>query len=291
MKPRNRVFADANADFDSARYVLYGAPWDSTQCFRSGSRRAPEAMREASYNYETWLDAYRVDLAEVPVCDLGDLSPEEGEEPLFSDLQSTQQEIVGAGKIPILLGGEHSVSGPAARAMPKGVHAVVLDAHLDFRRDYQGTPNSHACTVRRITEHLGVERATVVGVRSGAREEYEDARRQRLAFLPAEECRDAEGLRRALDARTGDSPVYLSIDMDVFDPAYAPGVGNPEPFGLAPGLVRALVVHLAPRLAGLDITEVTPDHDQGVTALLGAKLVREFLGARESLPPAPPRKR
>ncbi|MEE9592355.1 MAG: arginase family protein, partial [Thermoplasmata archaeon] len=154
---------------------------------------------------------------------------------------------------------------------------VVVDAHMDFRDTYLDDPHSHACVTRRVADHLGSDQVVVLGLRSASKEEKEAADRLGLRTVPASRIRDegVEAARTALE----DLPdrVYLSLDMDAIDPAYAPAVGNPEPFGLTPSDVQGVIRALGERMVGFDLTEVSPPYDHGETAALGARLVREVL--------------
>jgi agmatinase len=186
---------------------------------------------------------------------------------------------VRGGKIPVTLGGEHSLAPACVGAFPQDIGVIGIDAHLDFRDEYLGDKYSHACSARRIADHVGVQNVVYVGVRSYSREEREDLQRLGLEFVGADEVRRdgiAMALERAVNA-IGRERLYLTIDMDGIDPAYAPAVGNPEPFGLTPWDVKAVIDQLGDRLVGMDVNEVAPQYDQGETAVLAARLVREAL--------------
>jgi agmatinase len=158
---------------------------------------------------------------------------------------------------------------------------LVLDAHLDLREEYGCTRYSHACASRRILEKEGVRAYASIGIRSGCKEEYSFARESEVSYFTAREVRD-KGIDQVLDralARLGKRPLYLSIDLDALDPAYAPAVGNPEPFGLTSWDLKRVIERVAPLAVGLDINELTPAYDRGETALLAARLAREFVAA------------
>src|SRR5207245_1689157 len=169
-------------------------------------------------------------------------------------------DVVRAGKIPIVVGGEHSLAPAVVRAFPKDIGVIGIDAHLDFRDQYLEDRWSHACSARRIADHVGVEHVVYMGVRSYSAEEREDLERLGLTYVSAYDIHD-RGIRaateRALKSVNRDK-IYLTIDMDGVDPAYAPAVGNPEPFGLAPLQVKNVIARLAPDLVGMDLNEVSP---------------------------------
>ena len=270
-------FADAVATYDAARIVLFGVPYDRTCSFRGGSRFAPRAIREASYNFETFMMDHQRDLADVPVADLGDTAAYGPSADMVGGVTKMASDIVGAGKIPIVIGGEHSLAPAVVRAFPKDIGVIGIDAHLDFRDSYLNDPWSHACSARRIADHVGVEHVVYIGVRSYSREEREDLERLGLTYVSVYDVHErgiAAAVDRALKAVHRDQ-IYLTIDIDGVDPAFAPAVGNPEPFGLTPLQVKKLIGMLAPHLVGMDLNEVSPAWDGGQTALLGARLIRE----------------
>lgn len=276
-------FADAVSDLNASRYVIVGIPYDRTGSHREGTGQAPQCIRKESYNFETYLYDLDIDLTDVPIHDMGDLSPLQNEGEASNSISQTIRKILGAGKIPIILGGEHSIT-PFVIPEFGDISILVFDAHLDFRDEYEGDRNSHACSTRRISEIVGPERVLAVGVRSMCREELAHAGTAELKFVTADEVRERpfEDIIKTIDKKLA-GKVYVSLDMDAIDPAHAPGVGTPEPFGLTPIFVRDVIRHLAPRIVGLDIVEVCPPFDNGNTASLAAKLLRDFIGAREKI--------
>lgn len=276
------IFADANSDYKNARYVICGVPFDGTSCFRKGSRLAPHEMRAASYNFETYSSLFDINLNDVDIHDAGNLEVAEHIDETLSMISVHADKYVKDGKIVAMLGGEHSLTLPFAHACKKkhpDLGFIVLDAHLDLREEYEGEKNSHACISRRIIE--GVTRKYVsIGTRSGAHEEYEYARENRIKVFSAEDVFSV-GIEKTMQEIRDyiKGPVYLSIDMDAIDPAYAPALGTPEPYGLTPRDVREVISCLAPYIVGFDVVEIAPAYDSGNTALLGAKLVRDFIAA------------
>ena len=276
-------FADADSGLEEAEYVVVGLPFDGTASFRSGSRDGPDAIRLASFNFESYDSYYGVDLSELAICDLGNM--ELGADPAYA--QETIKEgleLLPERAVAIFLGGEHSITpaiveGLGRRSGALGV--LVLDAHLDLREEYGCTASSHACASRRILEKDVVAGYASIGIRSGSREEFGWAAENNISYFTARQVRE-EGVDAVLDQALRSlqcDRLYLSIDLDVLDPAYAPAVGNPEPFGLSSWDAKRVIERLAPRLAGLDINELTPAYDRGETALLAARLAREFIAA------------
>ena len=272
------LFADADAVFSFSKYVILGVPLDVTGTHRRGTDKAPEAIRQESYNFETYLYDLGIDLDNVPIHDMGDLPIDDH---MRMEVFDAIAKIVGAGKVPIMLGGEHSLTPHAVEAFTD-VSVLVFDAHLDYRDEYEGDKNSHSCATRRIDEVISPEKVLPVGVRSICKEEFLDAKKLGLEYITAEKAKQmgTDGLKEYIDDMMP-GRIYVSIDMDGIDPAFAPGVGTPEPFGLDPIMVRDIIRHLAGRIVGMDIVEVNPSFDHGNTAALAATLIRDFIGAKE----------
>ncbi|NJD77574.1 MAG: agmatinase [Candidatus Methanoperedens sp.] len=275
-------FADANSGYENAQYVICGVPFDGTSCFRKGSRFAPDVMRANSYNFETYNHLYGIDLDDVNIHDAGDLDVAQDINSTLDMISSHAGKFVNDGKIPIMLGGEHSLTLPFARACKKkykDLGFVVLDAHMDMRQEYEGEINSHACISRHVYEDITQKYASI-GIRSGTREEYEYVGEKHIKVFSADDV-FSMGIEKVIgDIRENiRGPIYLSIDMDAIDPAYAPALGTPEPYGLTPRDIRTVISCLAPKVVGFDLVEIAPAYDSGGTALLGARLIRDFIAA------------
>ncbi len=273
------IFADSSPDYESSKYVIVGVLFDATSSFRTGSRWAPDAIRRASYNFETYDYEYDIDITEQQFHDAGNI--EFGNLcDMISEVEAVMLGIFDDGKVPLTLGGEHTITFPCVKALSKSadIGVVMLDAHLDFRNEYLGNKYSHASVSRHISD-LDVL-LVQIGTRSGTKEEYQLAAEKSIIYT-MDEIRK-KGIVQVLNEIEGlldiDS-IYLSIDMDAIDPAFAPGVGNPEPYGLTPLEVRTALRRLSPVTSGFDIVEITPDYDMGMSALLGAKLLRDFIFA------------
>ncbi len=275
-------FADANASYEEADFVIYGVPFDGTSSFRAGARNAPAEMRQASYNFETYIHEYKLDLGDVNICDLGDLEVSSNVNVTLELVQKCSQRIAGDGKIPIMLGGEHSLSYACIKSF-KQTAAVIFDAHFDLRQKYLGVKFNHACVSRHIVKYVGRQNYVAIGIRSGSKEEYRYADKN-LRYYSAEQVASSgiENVMKEVLEYLKLENIYLSIDFDVLDPAFAPAVSTPEPFGLNSRELQRAIKALAPRVVGFDIVEIVPGYDRGETALLGAKLVREFIAARSS---------
>ena len=250
--------------------ILCGAPYDATASFRGGSRFAPEAIRWASDSIETYSPLLDRDLEAVPFTDAGDL-PVEGLEPAAMVKVLRRLTVPG---LPFVLGGEHTITLGAVQALtPRYPDLVVLhwDAHTDLRDEFEGERICHATVMRRLLD--GGCPLVQLGIRAGTREEFEMARRRSLHL--SRDVLPPPPLRDSLAGR----PLYLSVDVDVLDPAVVPGTGNPEPDGSRyADLVAALRTLTSHRVVGLDLVELSPPCDPGgASAIVAASLVREMI--------------
>lgn len=272
-------FMAATDDYQAARAVLFGIGQDFTTSYRPGTRFGPGRIREASYGIEEFSYHQRRDLNDVSFFDLGDVSVVFGHvEESLRRAHIVCRQIVTDGKIPFMMGGEHLVTLPCVQAVYEayGNDLVLLqfDAHADLREEYLGNPLSHAAVMRRCLDFLPAKNLYQFGIRSGTADEYR---------LGAEQCNlypldVLEPLQRVLPDLKG-RPVYITIDIDVMDPAYAPGTGTPEPGGISSReMIEAIGVMSGLQVVGFDVVEVAPglDHTDR-TAVLGAKLIREAL--------------
>ena len=267
-------FADADASYEDARYAVFGVPYDGTTSFRPGARFGPRAIREVSFNFESYDPATGIDFFEVPVTDLGDLAVSRLPEEVARQTADVAEDIVQDGKVPVMLGGEHTATVGAVRAVRPEVY-VVCDAHLDLREELDGTPYSHGCVARRVLE--AVEDVVIIGARSGDREQFEiAAEKTRLYTADAVRERGIGAVLREVREHVAERRIYLSIDADAIDCCLTPGLGTPEPFGMTPLEIREVVRALAPYAAGFDYVEVAP-FDSGQTAAVAAQMVREFI--------------
>ena len=276
--PGRFLAASGIEGYDEAAVVLLGLPMDTTTTFRPGTRFGPSAIREASIGLEEYSPVLDSEIAPGEVCDLGDVSLTFGDvEGSLARIRSVAEGVWHHGKFLVGLGGEHLATLPlvqAAAAACPGLEVVHLDAHTDLREDYMGQRLSHASVMRRVAEEVGPGRLWQFGIRSGTREEFRFARHL---------YGDLKDLPRVL-APLADRPIYLSVDIDVADPAYAPGTGAPEPGGpTALEVLDAVRTVARGRLVAMDVMEVAPALDpSGRTASLAAKLVREAILARKA---------
>ncbi|MEM1711847.1 MAG: agmatinase [Nitrososphaerota archaeon] len=260
---RGPSFVGAGASFEEADYAAFGVPFDATASYRPGSRFGPLSLRVASEYLE--LPAEKM----IRLCDLGDLHPTNSVEVMLRRVGEAVERIEESGRIPVIIGGEHTLTlGSASRLRSMGC-LVILDAHLDMRDEFMDTKINHTTWLRRLLEERRIERVIVAGARAYVDEESSAADEMGIHIITSTEIfLDLRGAMKKLEALTsGLENIYLSIDVDVLDPGYAPGVSNPEPGGIAPIHLYELIKLVAGKgLAALDIVEVNPLFDDGSAA-------------------------
>ena len=280
--PYGLSYAGAESDYGSADAVILGIPYDRTSSFKSGAAEAPFHIRKASYNFEEIHFEHGLDLPALSVFDHGNCESPFFPEDMMEEVKFFMAPAVKDKKFTIAIGGEHSVNIPIMQCFKKGEIALItIDAHLDSRDEYLGTPYSHACVTRRAAEHLGIDNVFCLGIRSISKEEL-----QRDDIVPHITSFDIKNkgidwaVKKALESVRCER-IYLSLDIDGIDPAYAPGTGTPEPFGLDPIEVKKAINIIGGRLAGFDVTEVCPPADpSGITSTLAARFINEVLAVR-----------
>ncbi|MDR1954600.1 MAG: agmatinase [Candidatus Methanoplasma sp.] len=280
--PYGISYAGAESDYDSADVFLLGIPYDRTSSFRSGAREAPFHIRRASYNFEEIHFEHGLDLPRLNIFDQGNCEDPFLPEDMMDEVKFFMAPAIKDNKFTIAIGGEHSVNIPIIQCFEKNdIALITIDAHLDSRDEYLGTRYSHACVTRRAAEHLGIENVFSLGVRSISKEELE--RDDVIPHFTSYEIKE-KGMERAVKKAlesVKNERIYLSLDIDGIDPAFAPGTGTPEPFGLDPVDVKKAIDMIGGRLAGVDVTEVCPPADpSGITSVLASRLINEVLAIR-----------
>jgi agmatinase len=257
--------------------AIFGAPLDLTESFRAGVSGGPAAVRYMSEGLESYSPVLHRDLEDLVVRDLGDLHLSDKDMPhALEAIRDAMALAAGRAKLAIMLGGEHTGSLGGFRGL-KRVHPdaviVQVDAHLDMRPEYEGQVLTHATWLNHVGQEFGFLSVHQVGLRSGSREEWETARTS-TAWSSTE-----LSMPLAVRQRIGRQPVYVSIDIDVLDPAHAPGTGCPEPGGVTFRELMAFVYGLESlRVVALDVMEVSPNLEtSNITAAAAAKLVREAI--------------
>jgi len=270
-----------DCDYATSRFAVLPIPYDATASFLKGAARGPEAIIAASRHLEDFDEELGAEFHHEGIATLAAMEPDvSGPEAMHETIFKRAGKIVRDGKFLFGLGGDHSITSALVRATMqryKRLSVLQLDAHLDLRNTFEGSPFSHACVMRRVLE-LGVEAVVPVGIRSMAKEEHRFVRRKKIDVIAASECYDnGNWMDRAIDA-LGER-VYVTVDIDGFDPSAAPGTGTPEPGGLDWAQVTGLLRRVAAEktIVGADIVEVIPLPGQAVTEYLAARLAYKIM--------------
>ena len=276
-------FTGISSAYDKSRFVFFGVPYDKTSTYRAGSRFAPGALRDVSANMELYSVRSKVDLEQVAVHDWGDVDIVENLVETLDRVKSVCSELLDSKKIPIMAGGEHSVTKAAADALPDDTGLVSFDAHLDLRDEFLGEKLSHATFMRRVSEKIGSDHIMEVGIRAFSRPELDFTRKSGVTMITPQDLREA-GISKTAQRIRGFlsrfSHSYVTVDIDVLDPAFAPGVGNPEPDGLSTDELLTLIdASMEENIVGFDLVEVSPQLDSGQTAAVGVKVIFEAIAA------------
>ena len=264
-------------DFDTSKVVVLPVPYDSTTDWRAGAREGPNAIIDAShfleqYDYELKREVYDVGIHTLP-----QLQPSmEGPQQTVERVYRATGELLDKGKFVVMLGGEHSLTIGTVRAYRERydkLSVLQLDAHADLRDEYEGSKYGHACVMRRVIEVCPIVQA---GIRSLSREEDDFIRERGLhPFYAGDKAIDRDAVVSALS-----DDVYVSVDLDVFDPSVMPAVGTPEPGGLGWHDVLGLLTKVAEqrRIVGFDIVELAPAEGPLACAFLAARLAYRLIG-------------
>ena len=279
-------FSGFSKPLQQARHVVVGVPFDHTSTFRSGSRFGPNAIREASLNIETYSLRSGVDVESIPIHDAGDLHVVDDVSETLRRLRAVTGDILAAGKMPVCIGGEHTITLGAVQSLPSETGVISFDAHGDLRDEYGGGKLSHATVLRRISEEVGTDAVFVCGVRALCKEEVDFIETERIRHLTPWGLREI-GVHKAgevlTDFLTSFKHAYLTVDLDVLDPAFCPGVGNPEFEGLTPSELTYLVSRVAEqRMVAFDVVELCPNYDLGAGSAAAARLIFEVIAAENA---------
>jgi agmatinase len=277
--PAEPRFISCRASSPETRIVLFGIPFEGRVNLRHGADQGPRALRLASDSIETYSPALGRDLEDLAMADLGDCqlgtgSPRE-------QLDRAREDIAGFWRpdlLPFMLGGDHTATVPVievlARAIPD-LRVLQFDAHPDLREEFLGERFNYASAMARVMDVVGPEVVYQVGMRTGAREEFQ---RKAPHLYPAHATHPVEAVRH-LVPELSRYPLYVTIDIDVLDPSEAPGTGSPEPCGLRTGELIEIIRLLEPcRIVGADLVEVAEGFDpSGRTAITASWVLREAL--------------
>ena len=275
------IFMGAKRTPEDCKVGIFGVPYDGTTSFRPGTRFGPSAIREISNNLETFCPQLNLDLEKIQFADFGALEISYGApEPVVKEVNQATKELLALGIKPLILGGEHSISSGAVHAISENkpdLILVQLDAHADLRNEWLGSRHSHACAMRRCLEVLPSKQIFQLAIRSGTYEEFQELRKQNW-LVSHHRGRPATELAKALAPHLG-KPIYITVDVDWFDPSVMPGTGTPEPGGFLwddfAEVIDVLKIH---QLVAADIVELSPLLDpSGISSILAAKITRSLL--------------
>lgn len=275
------VFIKSNPNFDESKVVIYGMPMDWTVSFRPGSRFGPGRIREVSVGLEEYSPYIDRHLDDVNYYDAGDIPLPFGNAQRSLDMiEDFVGQVLEAGKFPLGMGGEHLVSWPVFKAVHKkypDMKIIHIDAHADLREEYEGEPLSHSTPIRKACELIGPENVYSFGIRSGMQEEFQYAKESGMYMAKFEV---AAPLKEVLKKLSG-SNIYVTIDIDVLDPAHAPGTGTAEAGGItSKELLEAItsISYAEVNVVGADLVEVAPIYDPTEqTPIAASKFIREML--------------
>ena len=257
---------------------IFGVPFDSTHSYKPGCRFGPDVIRDAFNNIEIFESDFGVDLETVNIQDLGNIQHTVVATEMLDMVEKTTKELQKNKNQLIILGGEHLLTYGTYMSFPKETGYVVFDAHYDLRDEYADIKLSHAAYLRRIVEKRGSENIIHVGARAFVKEELQFLKEHNIKTITDKQIRDGEGPKLLNKATENFDSIYTSIDLDVLDPAFAPGIGNPEAVGITSRELYDMIISLKDRnIISADIVELNPSFDNGSTASLAAKMVSTII--------------
>ena len=258
--------------------VIFGVPFDSTHSYKPGCRFGPDSIRDAFNNIEIFQPDFGVDLETVNISDLGNTKHTVVATEMLRMVENITAELRKKNKQIIILGGEHLITLGSFSCFPKDTGYVVFDAHYDLRDQYADIKLSHAAYLRRLVEKRGPENIVHVGARAFVKEELAFLKDNKIRTVSDKEIRDGNGPKLLQDITSTFDSLYLSLDLDVLDPAFAPGVGNPEAVGISSRELYDLVTTLQnKKILAADIVELNPTYDNGATASISAKMISTII--------------
>ncbi|MCH7648108.1 MAG: agmatinase [Nitrosopumilus sp.] len=258
--------------------TIIGIPFDATHSYKPGCRFGPDAIRDSFNNIEIFHPELQVDLETVNIEDLGNTRHTVVASEMIDMVKKITTELVAKQRQLFILGGEHSITFGTYTSFPKETGYVVFDAHYDLRDEYADIKLSHASYLRRIVEERGSENILHVGARAFVKEELEFLKENNIKTISDKEIREGKGPQLLKDYVSSFDSIYSSFDLDVLDPAFAPGVGNPEAVGITSRELFDLIHSFGEtKVTGVDIMELNPYHDDGSTASLAAKIMSTMI--------------
>ena len=258
--------------------IVFGVPFDSTHSYKPGCRFGPDVIRGTFNNIEIFQPEFGVDLEVVNINDLGNTKHTVVATEMLQMVENITSELKKQSKQMIILGGEHLITLGSFTCFPKDTGYVVFDAHYDLRDQYADIKLSHAAYLRRIVEKRGSENIVHVGARAFVKEELAFLKEHNITTVSDKEIRNGNGAKLLKDITSTFDSLYVSIDLDVLDPAFAPGVGNPEAVGISSRELYDLITTLQnKKIVAADIVELNPTYDNGSTASMAAKMIATII--------------
>ena len=258
--------------------IVFGVPFDSTHSYKPGCRFGPDAIRGTFNNIEIFQPEFGVDLEAVNINDLGNTKHTVVATEMLQMVENITTELKKQSKQIIILGGEHLITLGSFTCFPKDTGYVVFDAHYDLRDQYADIKLSHAAYLRRIVEKRGSENIVHVGARAFVKEELAFLKEHNITTVSDKEIRNGNGAKLLKDVTSTFDSLYVSIDLDVLDPAFAPGVGNPEAVGISSRELYDLITTLQnKKIVAADIVELNPTYDNGSTVSMAAKMIATII--------------
>ena len=262
--------------------TLFGVPFDSTHSYKPGCRFGPDVIRDAFNNIEIFMPKFGVDLEQANIKDLGNLQHTVVAQNMIDMVRKTTSELQKTSQQLIILGGEHSLTYGSYTSFPKYTGYVVFDAHYDLRDEYADIKLSHAAYLRRIVEERGPENIIHVGARAFVKEELEFLTQHNIATISDDQVRNGNGPTLLQQLTEKFENLYVSIDLDVLDPAFAPGVGNPEAIGITSRELYDMIIALKDKtIKAADIVELNPSFDNGATSSLAARMISVIISMNQ----------
>ena len=258
--------------------TVFGIPFDSTHSYKPGCRFGPDVIRDSFNNIEVFHPDLQVDLETANIEDLGNTRHTVVASEMIDMVKKITTELVAKQRQLFILGGEHSITYGTYTSFPKETGYVVFDAHYDLREEFADIKLSHASYLKRIVEERGAENILHVGARAFVQEELQFLTENNIKTISDREIRDGKGPQLLKDYVSTFDTIYSSFDLDVLDPAFAPGVGNPEAAGITSRELFDLIYSFNDtKVTGVDIVELNPYHDNGATASLAAKIMSTMI--------------
>jgi len=274
---RNPMITASSSDSEPVATV-FGIPFDSTHSYKPGCRFGPDVIRDAFNNIEIFHPQFGIDLEAVNIEDLGNTTHTVLASEMIDMVGKITKELVAKKRQLFILGGEHSITYGTYMSFPKETGYVVFDAHYDLRDEYADIKLSHAAYLRRIVEQRGAENILHVGARAFVKEELQFLKEHNIKTISDRQVREGKGPELLKDFASSFNSLYTSFDLDVLDPAYAPGVGNPEAAGMTSRELFDLIYSLENKnVTGVDIVELNPQYDNGATASIAAKIMSTLI--------------